>query len=350
MKKTKILVLYLLLMASGAFTQTYVTQVKPAGNKDWGYANLKGEIIIPAQYDKCYEFSNDGVAVVYNNKMQKYQFITLNGQEIPTEIPKFKVREGYFGFDFKAIQDGLMPISVNNKWGYLSSGGSLAISIKYDAANDFEGGFAAVKIGSRYVIINKSGEETVIEESGLLDVNHFSEGLASFRAKNKEFGFMNTQGKTVIPAQFESVGYFHEGLAWAKVNKKVGYIDKSGAWVIKPQFEVGKDFAKEAGLARIKTADDWGYVTRTGETVKLGGTNIYEDFYDGLARGRKGEKFGFLNSKGEWVIEAQYDGSRDFKNGYAAVKKGNLWGIIDKTGQVIIEPKFDGIKDMELVK
>ena len=48
MKKTRLLVLWMLLLAGSSFAQTYVTQVKPAGNKKWGYANLKGELIIPA--------------------------------------------------------------------------------------------------------------------------------------------------------------------------------------------------------------------------------------------------------------------------------------------------------------
>lgn len=349
-KLTILLVSGILLIAGSAFSQTYVTQVKPAGDKKWGYANLKGELIIPAQYEKCYEFSSDGLAVIYDSKAKQHHFINLKGEKLPTEISKFKLLEGFLGFELKGFQDGLIPVRVGEKWGYLSSGGKLAIQAKYDDANDFNGGYAAVKSGAKYIVVNATGEETPVEGSGLLDVKPFSEGLAPFRAADKKFGFIDTNGKAAIPAQFEAVGYFSEGVAWAKTaDKKVGYIDKSGAWVIKPQFDVGKEFTKE-GIARIKSGDSWGYITKTGEKVTLSGTDIYEDFFDGLARGRQGDKFGFLNSKGEWVIKPEYDGSRDFKNGYAAVKKGELWGIIDKTGKVIIEPKYDGIKDMELVK
>ena len=65
MKKKRLLVLCMLLLAGSSFAQTYVTQVKPAGNKKWGYANLNGEIIIPARYEKCYQFSSDGLAIIY---------------------------------------------------------------------------------------------------------------------------------------------------------------------------------------------------------------------------------------------------------------------------------------------
>lgn len=351
MKKKRLLVLWVLLLAGSTFAQTYVTQVKPAGNKKWGYANLKGELIIPAQYEKCYEFSSDGLAIIYDSKAKQHHFINLKGEKLPTEISSFKVKEGFLGFELQGFHDGLLPVRVGDKWGYISSAGKMAIPAKYDEATDFYGGYAVVKSGAKYMVVNTSGAETPVEGSGLLDVNHFTEGMAPFRAADKKFGFIDTSGKVVIKAQFESVGYFSDGVAWAKTaDKKLGYLDKSGAWVIKPQFDVGKEFDAETGLARIKSGDSWGYITKDGSKVTLSGTDIYEDFFDGLARGRQGDKFGWLNSKGEWAIKPQFDGSRDFKNGYAAVKKGELWGIIDKQGNIVIEPKFDGIKDMELVK
>lgn len=48
-KKSVLSFLFILLIAGTAFSQTYVTQVKPVGNKKWGYANLKGEVIIEPQ-------------------------------------------------------------------------------------------------------------------------------------------------------------------------------------------------------------------------------------------------------------------------------------------------------------
>jgi hypothetical protein len=351
MKKKRLLILCMLLLAGSTFAQTYVTQVKPAGNKKWGYANLNGEIIIPAQYEKCYQFSSDGLAIIYDGKAKQHHFINLKGEKLPTEVSDFAVREGFLGFELQGFHDGLLPIRVGEKWGFISSSGKMAIKAKYDDITDFYGGYAVVKNGEKYIVVNTSGEETPVEGSGLLDVNHFTEGMAPFRAADKKFGFIDTSGKAVIKAQFESVGYFSDGVAWAKTaDEKVGYLDKSGAWVIKPQFDVAKDFDEETGLARIKSGKDWAYVRKDGSKVTLSGTDIYEDFFDGLARARQDGKFGWMNSKGEWVIKPQYDGSRDFKNGYAAIQKGKLWGIIDKDGKVVIEPKFDGIKDMELVK
>jgi len=348
--KTLVILAFAFTVSVSAFSQTYVTQVKPAGDKKWGYANLDGKVIIPAQFDKCYEFTSSGYATIYQSKGRQYYFIDLDGNKLNTEVKEFKLIDG-FGFDLKGFEDGLVPVKVGEKWGYLNTTGKLAIPAKYDDVTDFNDGYAPVKSGEKFVIINTSGNETPVEGSGILDVKPFAESLAPFRAADKKFGFVDTNGKIAIDAQFASVGYFHGGLAWAKTeDKMVGFIEKSGAWVIKPQFTVAKDFDGSTGLARIKTGDTWGYVTKSGDVKHLSDTDIFEDFSNGLARGRKDGKFGFLNSEGKWVIEPQYEGSRDFKNGYAAVKKNDKWGIIDTSGKWIIEPAFDGIKDMELVK
>ena len=341
----------ILFLTCNAFSQTYVTQVKPVGDKKWGYANLKGELIVKPQFDRCYEFTSDGYAPIYDSKSKQYYFINLKGERLATEIKDFKMIDAVFNFTINGFVDGLVPVKQGEKWGYLNTDGKLAIPVKYDEVTDFNGGHALAKSGAKYVVLNTQGEETPVDGSGILDAKHFSESLAPFRAADKRFGYIGENGKIAVPAQFENVGYFKEGLAWVENgDKKVGYINTKGEWVIKPQFDVGKDFESESGLARIKGAKDWGYVTKTGEVTYLKDTDIFEDFSNGLARGRKNGKFGFLNSKGQWAIEPQFDGSRDFKNGYASVKKGEKWGVIDKSGKWVIEPTFDGIKDMELVK
>ncbi|HEY9045128.1 MAG TPA: WG repeat-containing protein [Ohtaekwangia sp.] len=332
-----------------ASSQTLITQVKPADSKKWGYANLKGEIIIQPQYEKCYEFSSDGYAPIYDTKVRQYYFINTKGEKLATEIKDFKLIDG-LGFDLKGFEDGLVPIRQGEKWGYLDTNGKIAIPAKYEHTSAFNGGHAIVEKDSKFIVIDKHGNETTIDIPGVLDVKPFAEKLAPFRAADKKFGFINEQGKVAIPAQFESVGYFSGGLAWAKsMDKKVGYINTAGEWIIKPQFDVAKEFDAKSGMARVKNADQWAYVNKSGSLVYVKDTNLWGDFSNGLAQGRKNDKVGFFNTKGEWVIEPKFDATRDFKNGYAAAKQGDKWGLIDTKGDWVIQPTFDGIKDMELV-
>ena len=342
--------LLLAAIASVSYSQNYYTQVKPAGEKLWGYANQKGEVVIAPKYAKCYKFSPEGWAAIYNQDERQYYFINTKGENMNTEVKGFKLRDG-MGFDVEGFKSGLAMIKVGEKWGYMNTEGKMVIPAKYDDANDFNDGYASAKSGDKYFVVDTKGTEKPVDASGITEVRTFSEGMAPYRASDKKFGFIGSDGKVAIPAQYQTVGYFQNGLAWAKgADGKLGYVNSKGEWVIKPQFDAGKEFDKESGLARVKSGDKLAYVSKSGEMVNVSGTESWGDFSEGLADGKVGDKKGFYNSKGEWVIKPQFDGTRDFKNGFAAAKQGDKWGMIDKQGNWVIQPKFDGIKDMEAVK
>ena len=54
---------------------------------------------------------------------------------------------------------------------------------------------------------------------------------------NGKMGFMDQNGKVLIPARYYSLGNFSEGLASAKLGEKWGFIDTNGKTVVKPQFD-----------------------------------------------------------------------------------------------------------------
>ena len=85
--------LLLAAISSISFSQNYITQVKPDGEKQWGYANLKGEIIIPPKYAKCYKFSPEGWAAIYNQEERQYYFINPKDEKMNTEVKEFKIRD-----------------------------------------------------------------------------------------------------------------------------------------------------------------------------------------------------------------------------------------------------------------
>ena len=337
-----------LLVTVNSFAQQYISQAKPLDKKEWGYINEKGEFIIEAKYRKCYKFSSDGLAPIYEAK--KYIFITPSGETLPIETKEFKLLSS-FGFGLQGFNDGMIQIVVDKKWGYLNSEGKLAVELKYDKANSFDGGFATVKLGTDFFVINKTGTEIKIADATVFHVKGFVEGLAPFNTADKKNGFINTKGEVVIPAKFLAVGYFVNGLAWARdLDKKIGYINTKGEWIIEPKFQSTKDFDKTSGLARVKINDKWAYTNKAGEITNVDDTEAWGDFNEGLAKGKKGGKTGYYDSKGAWVIEPKYEGGRDFKNGFAAIKLNGKWGFINNKGEIVVEPQFSGIKDLELVK
>ncbi len=350
MSKKMMLTLSLaLVLGFGAFAQNYRILVQPAGSKEWGFADLTGNLVIDAKYKKIIGFSNEGYAALYDAKAKQFGFININGEPLATEIKDYKLIE-VFGFGMKGFKDGFAAVKLDDKWGFLNTEGKLAIPAKYDKVTLFDKGYTTAKVGEKFVVVDLHAAEFPVDIPGLVDVNDFSELFASFRTEADKVGFIDGHGNVVIEAKYLAAGDFRGGLAWAKdATGQVGYINDKAEWVVEAKFEVGKNFDPETGLARIKYNDKWAYVNKAGEVSYINDSDIYEDFFNGLARGKKGEKFGFFNAKMEWVIPAQFDGARDFQNGYAAVKKGELWGVIDVTGKMVIEPKFEDIKDVEVI-
>lgn len=347
--KTLIIIALSLMMSVGTIAQTYITQVKPYGEKTWGYINQNDETVTDAIYKKCYAYAENGLAPIYESK--QFIFINTKGEKIATEIEGFKLIEGFLGIGgLEGYNEGLVAVMKNKKWGFLNSEGKVVIELKYDMVSIFDGGFAVTKRGDDFFVINKTGEETKIVGEDLIDAKHFSEGLAPFTNNDKESGYIDANGKITIPARFLTVGYFTDGLSWAKTNdKKVGYINKDGEWVINPQFEAAKNFDPISGLARVKTDGKWTYVNKTGEIINVDDTESWGNFSEGLARGKKAGNTGYYNNKGEWVIAPEYEGGRDFKNGFAAVKKDDKWGFINQSGEWVIEAKYAAVKDLERV-
>ncbi len=332
-----------------SWSQTYITQVRPMGSKLWGYANQKGEMIIEPRFEKCYEFSSNGLAAVYDKAKKQFYFINTSGKITETEISGFKIKEGLLT-DYKGFNDDLIQVRLGERWGYMNGTGKLVIEAKYDDASEFNQGHAIVEMSRKFFVIDTKGKETPIT-GAMTDVKSFREGMAMYRAPDKRMGFIGTGGQIVVAAEFESVGPFSAGLAWVKGSDgKVGFLNARGDWAIQPKYDAAKNFDILSGLARVKKGEVWTYVNLQGEEVSIACSDVLGDFSEGLADGKKGDKKGFYDNKGKWVIEPKFDGVRDFKNGFAAAKQGEHWGMIDKQGKWIIEPKFEGIRDMELIR
>ncbi|NLE30363.1 MAG: WG repeat-containing protein [Phycisphaerae bacterium] len=224
----------------------------------------------------------------------------------------------------------LLPVEVNDRWGYISKEGRMVIPAQYE------------------------------------DAERFSEGMAPVRSDDR-WGFINEQGKMVISPRFDQAGRFNDGLARVKVDGKWGYVDQQGQLAIRPQYDWAGDF--KDGNARVKTGGifsaKWTFIDKqgnylqatpgeqqrdTGAAEERGGrtarrTNYDEagDFSEGMAPVKVGGitgKWGFIDKQGNLVINPRYESVGEFSNGLAAVEVDGRWGYIDKKGSSVIKPQF----------
>ena len=98
----------------------------------------------------------------------------------------------------------------------------------------------------------------------------FKEGLAVVLLDcdgNHKYGYIDKEGKEVIPFIYDHASSFNEGLARVEKNGKFGYIDKTGKLVIPYQWNDASSFRD--GMAEVKDADDKTYfIDKTGKVVQ----------------------------------------------------------------------------------
>lgn len=104
--------------------------------------------------------------------------------------------------------------------------------------------------------------------------------------------------KTVIPAMYDEVFCFKEGLASVELEEKCGYITQENEIAIPFEYETAMSFS------------------------------------EGFASVVKGGKCGYINKNNEVVIPFIYDAATPFEDGEAKVKKDGKWGTVFPDGSV----------------
>ncbi len=135
-------------------------------------------------------------------------------------------------------------------------------------------------------------------------------------------------------------------------NGKYGFTDTNGKEIIPAQFIMAQDFST-FGIAAVIDDSGWVYINKKGE--KLIRPFIVDNgpdyFSKGLARYIKDGKIGFFDEYGNIVIKAQFDYAKPFLNGKAEVCNGcyfktegehtrvidGNWKYINKSGKVVSE-------------
>ncbi len=239
---------------------------------------------------------------------------------------------------------------------------------------------------SRYGFINSKGEyiiEPVFDEIGpwpsdtpiLVRIGGIKipgDELLPGTCTDCKYGYINNEGKIVIPVIYDRAGRFEFGVAWVTTGcstgacpeGKVGLIDTLGAYLMHPVYSIRlvSRFRGDYAVVCIggRTIDNehiggkWGIINKRGEwTVKPEYDNMKHPYgyQDNLILVNKGctdnqysckdGKWGVLHISGKEIVPCVYDDIEVFDNGMARVRNGGQYGVIDTNGQVLIKTKYD---------
>ncbi|MHA7965364.1 WG repeat-containing protein [Paenibacillus sp. CAU 1782] len=340
----------------------------------YGYLDATGKKLTDLIFNHAYAFS-DGYGLVYTDK--EIGFINKSGKLVYAR-PKG-------AFSYNDFSEGLAKISVDNKYGYIDTFGTMVIAPKYDEAWFFDQGLSYVMLNGKSGYIDRTGKEVVPLKYDEVSTN-FRNGLAlvsngeNYIPKasdsqyfgnednkdyvvltNKKFGYVNEAGKEVVPLQYDFAEEFDRG--YARVSKggtgagnyyhggKFGFIDTTGKEIVPLKYDhVGGDLYDSfrgftEGLAPVSNGGTgnafdysgglWGYVNTQGvEVTPLKYTYVWP-FSEGMGRVEKDGKYGFVNASGQEVIPPIYNDAGDFYNGFVEVAKDGMRGYIDVQGNEV---------------
>lgn len=240
------------------------------------------------------------------------------------------------------------------KFGYIDSTGTLIIQPIYDVANDFNQGWARVKNSYEgFFYINKMGKPTIMN-TFFECYNALSFPIPVRETPKSKAGYINQKGEYIIEPKFDVAFPFVGNYAVVAINQQYGYINKQGEFIIDPKFYRANYF--QNGLAKIIIKDEKSGEKREGFIDKDGkfiippsfGIGCAKDFSEGLAAVTlDGKKWGFINTDGKMVIPAKFENATAFSEGLAKVKFNGKYGFIDKTGNWVIKPKYDNVSNFK---
>ena len=241
----------------------------------------------------------------------------------------------------RSFSEGLAPVRLNGKYGYINKSGKLVLPLKYEDAWDFREGLAPVELSGMWGYINKSGK--LVIPLKYQSAGFFSEGLAHVKLFGK-YGFIDKSGKVVVPFKYYDARAFSEGLASVCLEEHIdniglsylwGFIDKSGNTVIPHLYYRVSDFHE--GLANIGNAIitiSEPLIDKSNKWVQWPFREYYGDWYfiEGFARvcSHSNHKWGFIDKSKKSVVPPKYDEARHFSEGLAAVSLNGKWGFISR--------------------
>jgi lysophospholipase L1-like esterase len=189
--------------------------------------------------------------------------------------------------------------------------------------------------GDAYGYVDADGKTVIPPQFDNAELFSGSRALVTVADK---YSYVDKTGTLVTPL-FDGAWTFSQGLAAVRVGGERGYIDRSGKIVIEPRFEVAGSFSE--GLAPVRVDGEWGYVDTSGKMIIEPRFDLAWEFYEDRALVVVDGRKGFIDLDGRVVVSPQYADAWRFSEGLAGVKTGTKWGFIDPSGRMVIQPGFD---------
>jgi len=224
-------------------------------NEAWGILNVKGDTILPFEFDAIGEFHEHRALVAkkdkcgYVNEQGElviplkyfYSSVTLTSGQFQDGFAMIKQKYKSVPIDtagkafsipgasdYGRPSEGLVPVKKNKKWGYADLSGKIRIPYKYEMAEPFKKGFAVIKQNKLEGLVDTSGKEFIIPMYEDVKVLEKSILVRS----NGKSGLLTMEGILLIPCLYNKIEILSTTIAKATDEKEMLYINLENGKII----------------------------------------------------------------------------------------------------------------------
>jgi hypothetical protein len=347
-----------------------ITLVKKDGL--WGVIDKKNNVIIPFNYEEATLVSDNLLSVkkngkfgcidlennlmidfisqdpisIYNSDNQNIAIITENNLKGFINLKTgFKVEPKYTSVMPWNMEDSLIYIEKDQKYGFVALDTDTIVEPKYDYSCFFEDGLSRVSIDGKFGYINTKDE--IVIEPIYDSADSFLNGLAIVSLNGKT-GCIDKTGNLVIPFIYDYIYSFYQGdVTVVSLDNKVSLVNTKGELLFEPKFQ-SIDLNSENDMFPASYTDKTGnfknvFINKQGGIVLNTDYTKILPFFNGFASITKLGKNGILASNGMEIIPPIYDEAYsldEYGNTFQVCLDGK-WGIVDKTQNEILECEYN---------
>ncbi|SEB54093.1 WG containing repeat-containing protein [Tenacibaculum sp. MAR_2009_124] len=190
---------------------------------DWGFMNLKGDVVVKPVYHKVKSF-REGFSIVEKydeeSKTNRVGIIDNKGEYVVQLSTKFT--------ELDSFSEGLSAFKSDDQSGYIDiNGNKVIVSDSWRETFPFFKGLASVKgDDGEYGLIDEKGSY-LIKTREKIPVKLFN-GLSIYQGSNRKLGFMSSERELTTRSEFEDMMPFLNNGAFAKDGGEWMYIDENG--------------------------------------------------------------------------------------------------------------------------
>lgn len=356
-----------------------------------GVIDRSGKTVIPIIHERVSYQHRMGIFLAQKNgKVAMFNKAGMNLTQYIYSQKKYSIDQ---------IEEGLLPLQLRDKWGYINKEGNEVLPFQFDSAEPFTDGYAVVNHG--HTVIDKSGrivlkadDGTTIVRIGRLflyqlagasdagkfhsiregwrkveSVKDFSGAVISdlknynlyrnienenwlLAEKNGKYGVVNRLGKLTIPVRFDSIKCKEWNSSpflcfWDA--GKTGIYHLEGKIVIPARYDTIV-FTDQYHIYAARSASKWVFINIDNTSLKISKNQydsiIVENFESALL-GKRDGRWCIVDAEMQEIIPPSFQFVYPFFLNRTWAFRDNKWGLIDASGREITGFVFEEVIDPE---